>query len=51
LAVAKDCVKELQTETSPIGNKGDYQLGLDEWPPTLALSVWVAILFVPILRL
>ena len=45
--ISKDCAKELQTETGQIGNKGDYQLGLDEWPPTrilslmLALSAWV----------
>jgi hypothetical protein len=34
-------------KTGRIGNKGDYQLGLDKWPPTrilslmLALSAWV----------
>ena len=45
--ISKDCANELQTETGQIGNKGDYQLGLDEWPPTrilslmLALSAWV----------
>jgi hypothetical protein len=27
--ISKDCAKELQTETGQIGNKGDYQLGLD----------------------
>jgi hypothetical protein len=36
--ISKDCAKELQTETGQIGNKGDYQLGLDEWPPTRILS-------------
>ena len=45
--ISKDCAKELQTETGQIGNKGDCQLGLDEWPPTrilsllLNLSAWV----------
>jgi hypothetical protein len=45
--ISKDCAKELQTETGQTGNKGDYQLGLDEWPPTrilsllLTLSAWV----------
>ena len=45
--ISKDCAKDLQTETGQISNKGDYQLGLDEWPPTrilslmLALSAWV----------
>jgi hypothetical protein len=45
--ISKDCANELQTETGQIGNKGDYQLGLDEWPPTrilslmLVLSAWV----------
>ena len=46
--ISKDCAKDLQTETGQISNKGNYQLGLDEWPPTrilslmLALSAWVA---------
>ncbi|HYA82679.1 MAG TPA: hypothetical protein VEH06_04420 [Candidatus Bathyarchaeia archaeon] len=45
--ISKDCAKELQTETGQIGYKGDYQLGLDHWPPTrilsltLALSAWL----------
>jgi hypothetical protein len=45
--ISKDCAKDLQTETGQISNKGDYQLELDEWPPTrilslmLALSAWV----------
>jgi hypothetical protein len=45
--ISKDCAKELQIETGQIGNKGDYQLGLDAWPPTrilslmLTLSAWV----------
>ncbi|MGB7955894.1 MAG: hypothetical protein WCF23_18120 [Candidatus Nitrosopolaris sp.] len=26
--ISKDWLKELQTETGQIGNKGDYQLGL-----------------------
>ena len=45
--ISKDCAKDLLMETSQIGNKGDYQLGLDEWPPTrilsltLALSAWL----------
>jgi hypothetical protein len=37
--ISKDCVKDLQTETGQISNKGDYQLGLDEWPPTRILSL------------
>jgi hypothetical protein len=46
--ISIDCAKDLQTETGQISNKGDYQLGLDEWPPTrilslmLALSAWVS---------
>src|SRR5437899_11872777 len=40
--ISKDCAKELQTETGQIGNKGDYQLGLDEWPPTRILSLMLA---------
>jgi len=45
--ISKDCAMELQTETGQISNKGDYQLGLREWPPTrilsliLALSAWL----------
>lgn len=45
--ISKDCAKELQKENGQICNRGDYQLGLDEWPPTrilslmLALSAWV----------
>ena len=45
--ISKGCAKDLQTETGQISNKGNYQLGLDEWPPTrilslmLALSAWV----------
>jgi hypothetical protein len=45
--ISKDCAKELQTETGQSCNKGDYELGLDEWPPTrilsliLVLSAWV----------
>jgi len=45
--ISKDCAKELQIEIGQTGNKGDYQLGLDEWPPTriisllLTLSAWV----------
>jgi len=45
--ISRDCAKELQTETGQIGNKGDYQLGLDQSPPTrilsltLALSAWL----------
>jgi hypothetical protein len=45
--ISKDCSKELQTETGQIGNKGVYQLGLDELPPArilsliLPLSAWV----------
>jgi hypothetical protein len=45
--ISKDCAKEVQTETGQICKKGDYQLGLDECPPTrilsliLALSAWV----------
>jgi hypothetical protein len=35
--ISKDCAKDLQMETGQIGNKGDYQLGLDEWPPTFYL--------------
>jgi hypothetical protein len=38
--ISKDCAKELQTETGQIWNKGDYELGLDESPPTS--SVWQA---------
>ncbi len=41
--ISKDCAKELQTETGQIGNKGDYQLGLDEWPPTRILSLMLAL--------
>jgi hypothetical protein len=37
--ISKNCAKELQTETGQVGNKGDYQLGLDEWPPTRILSL------------
>ena len=37
--ISKDCAKDLRMETSQIGNKGDYQLGLDEWPPTRILSL------------
>src|SRR5947209_11961295 len=41
--ISKHCAKELQTETGQIGNKGDYQLGLDEWPPTRILSLMLAL--------
>ena len=41
--ISKDYAKELQTETGQIGNKGDYQLGLDEWPPTRILSLMLAL--------
>jgi hypothetical protein len=45
--ISKDYARELQSETGQICDKGSYQLGLDEWPPTrilsliLALSAWV----------
>ena len=45
--ISRDCAKELQTGTGQICNKGDYELGLDEWPPTrilsltLVLSAWL----------
>jgi hypothetical protein len=45
--ISKDCAKELQAETGQVANKGNYQLGLNEWPPTrilsliLSLSAWV----------
>ena len=45
--ISKDCAKELQTGTGQTCNKGDYELGLDEWPATrilsliLVLSAWV----------
>ena len=41
--ISKDCAKELQTETGQICNKGDYQLGLDEWPPTRILSLMLVL--------
>ena len=41
--ISKDCAKELQKETGQIGNNGDYQLGLDEWPPTRILSLMLAL--------
>src|SRR5215469_2601051 len=40
--ISKDCAMELQTETK-IRNKGDYQFGLDEWPPTRILSLILAL--------
>jgi hypothetical protein len=45
--ISKECAKELQSETGQIADKGEYQLGLNEWPPTrilsliLPLSAWV----------
>jgi hypothetical protein len=41
--ISRDCAKELQTEIGQIGNKGDYQLELDEWPPTRILSLMLAL--------
>src|SRR5262249_17706104 len=41
--ISKDCAMELQTETGQIRNKGDYQFGLDEWPPTRILSLILAL--------
>src|SRR5215469_14073206 len=40
--ISKDCAMELQTETK-IRIKGDYQFGLDEWPPTRILSLILAL--------
>ncbi|MGC1929915.1 MAG: hypothetical protein WA667_13140 [Candidatus Nitrosopolaris sp.] len=37
--ISKDCAKDLQTESGYIGTKGEYQLGLDEWPRTRILSL------------
>ena len=41
--ISKGCAKDLQTETGQISNKGNYQLGLDEWPPTRILSLMLAL--------
>jgi hypothetical protein len=41
--IPKDYALELQTETGQVRNNGDYQFGLDEWPPTRILSLILAL--------